>query len=117
MKMRTQLNLLAAAMLATGGFHAALAAEIDGGAAVQAKPMSSKLNPVTQKRLNSAAGDRSNWLHVNGDYTQARYYQGTQINSGNVAKLRPAFIFQTAVTESMETAPLIVDGVMFLTTS
>ena len=49
--------------------------------------------------------------------TQTRYYPGTQINSGNVSKLRPAFIFQTAVTESMETAPLVVNGVMFLTTS
>ncbi len=29
----------------------------------------------------------------------------------------PAFVFQTAVLESMETAPIVVDGVMFLTTS
>jgi len=115
--MRTQLKLLAAAMMVAGGFNSALAAEIEGGAAVQAKPMSSKLGPVTQKRLNAAASDKNNWLHVNGDYTQARFYQGNQINSGNVSKLRPAFIFQTAVTESMEVAPLIVDGVMFLTTS
>ncbi len=117
MKLRTQLKLLAAAMMVAGGFNSAIAAEIEGGVAAQAKPMSSKLGAVTQKRLNGAAGDKSNWLHVNGDYTQARYYQGTQINSGNVSKLRPAFVFQTAVTESMETAPLVVDGVMFLTTS
>ena len=32
-------------------------------------------------------------------------------------KLRPAFVFQTEVLESMETAPIVVDGVMFLTTS
>lgn len=117
MKLRTQLKLLAAAMMVAGGFNSVIAAEIEGGVAAQAKPMSSRLGAVTQKRLNGAAGDKSNWLHVNGDYTQARYYQGTQINSGNVSKLRPAFIFQTAVTESMETAPLVVDGVMFLTTS
>ncbi len=35
----------------------------------------------------------------------------------NVGKLKPAFVFQTAVLESMETAPIVVDGVMFLTTS
>lgn len=116
MKLRTQLKLLAVAMMVAGS-SSAFAAEIEGGAAAQAKPMSSKLGAVTQKRLNSAATDKSNWLHPNGDYTQARYYQGTQINSGNVSKLRPAFVFQTAVTESMETAPLVVDGVMFLTTS
>ena len=31
--------------------------------------------------------------------------------------MKPAFVFQTAVLESMETAPIVVDGVMFLTTS
>jgi alcohol dehydrogenase (cytochrome c) len=117
MKLRMHKNLLVAAMALAGVSGPALAAEIEGGAAVQAKPMSSKLGAVSQKRLTNAAGDKSNWLHSNGDYAQTRYYPGTQINSGNVAKLRPAFIFQTAVTESMETAPLVVDGVMFLTTS
>ena len=117
MKLRTQLKLLAVAMMVAGVSGAAIAAEIEGGVAAQAKPMSSKLGAVTQKRLNGASGDKSNWLHVNGGYEQTRYYQGNQINSGNVSKLRPAFIFQTAVTESMETAPLIIDGVMFLTTS
>jgi len=117
MNLRTQFKLLAVAMMVAGVSGVAIAAEIEGGVAAQAKPMSSKLGAVTQKRLNGASGDKSNWLHVNGGYEQARYFQGNQINSGNVSKLRPAFIFQTAVTESMETAPLIVDGVMFLTTS
>jgi len=117
MNLRTQFKLLAVAMMVAGVSGVAIAAEIEGGVAAQAKPMSSKLGAVTQKRLNGASADKSNWLHVNGGYEQARYFQGNQINSGNVSKLRPAFIFQTAVTESMETAPLIVDGVMFLTTS
>src|SRR3982750_1396541 len=46
-----------------------------------------------------------------------RYHPGAQINAANVAKLRPAFVFQTEVVESMETAPIVVDGVMYLTTS
>ena len=117
MKLRTQLKLLVVAMTVAGGFSTAIAAEIEGGAAAQSKPMSSKLGAVTQKRLNAASGDKASWLHPNGDYAQTRYHAASQINSGNVSKLRPAFIFQTAVTESMETAPLVVDGVMFLTTS
>jgi PQQ-dependent dehydrogenase (methanol/ethanol family) len=67
--------------------------------------------------LNDAHSDKNNWLHVNGGYEQTRYYPGSQISTSNVSKLRPAFVFQTAVLESMETAPLIIDGVMFLTTS
>src|SRR5207253_1467086 len=57
------------------------------------------------------------WLHTNGDYAQLRYYPGNQINTGNVDKLRVKFVFQTEVNESMETAPIVVDGVMYLTTS
>ena len=117
MKRHAQLKLLAAVMFAAGSFNCALAAEIEGGATTMAKPMSSKLGTVTQKRLNNAHSDKANWLHVNGGYAQTRYYPGGQINSGNVGKLKPAFVFQTALVESMETAPLIVDGVMFLTTS
>jgi PQQ-dependent dehydrogenase (methanol/ethanol family) len=72
---------------------------------------------VTQDQLSKSAGDQHNWLHTQGNYSQTRYYPGTQINTKNVAKLRPAFVVQTEVVESMETAPIVVDGVMFLTTS
>src|SRR5207302_11447425 len=61
--------------------------------------------------------DSRNWLHTQGNYAQTRYYPGAQINTRNVGKLRPAFVFQTEVNESMETAPIVVDGVMYLTTS
>ena len=117
MKFKHQLTLLSAAMAVAGSVQVALAAEIEGGNTMSAKPMSSKLSPVTQQRLNNAHNDKANWLHVNGGYAQTRYFAGSQINAGNVSKLRPAFVFQTAVLESNETAPLIVDGVMFLTTS
>jgi alcohol dehydrogenase (cytochrome c) len=72
---------------------------------------------VTQAMLNAAGKQGKDWLHTNGDYTQTRYYPGTQINAGNVARLQPVFTFQTEVRESMETAPIVVDGVMYLTTS
>ena len=49
--------------------------------------------------------------------TQTRYYPGKQINTSNVGKLRPAWIFQTEVKESLETTPIVVDGVMYITTS
>ena len=117
MKLNTQLKVLAAATFAAGSFNCALAAEVEGSATTMATPMSSKLGMVTQKRLNGAHSDKNNWLHVNGGYEQTRYFPGSQIDTGNVAKLRPAFVFQTALIESLETAPLVVDGVMFLTTS
>jgi alcohol dehydrogenase (cytochrome c) len=72
---------------------------------------------VAPKQLEGAGAQATNWLHTNGDYAQHRYFPGKQINTSNVKKLRPAFVFQTEVTESMETAPIVVDGVMYLTTS
>ena len=93
------------------------AQEIQGGAGIKPVPMSAALAPVSQAMLDGAAKDNKNWLHSNGDYGQTRYYPSAQINTKNVATLKPKFIFQTAIVESMETAPIVVDGVMFLTTS
>ena len=75
------------------------------------------VTPVTQDQLNAAAGDSSNFLHTNGNYDQTRYFPGKQINTSNVGKLRPAWIFQTEVRESLETTPIVVNGVMYITTS
>jgi PQQ-dependent dehydrogenase (methanol/ethanol family) len=107
--------LTTALLLASAG--AVSAGEIEGASTMTASPMSSNLIPVTQGMLNSAAGDSKNFLHVNGNYTNSRFYPADQINASNVAKLKPAFVFQTAVLDSQETAPIVVNGVMFLTTS
>ena len=110
----TQFAWAASLMLAAG---AAGAQETQGGAGIKAVPMSQALAPVSQAMLDAASQDGKNWLHSNGDYAQTRYYPSAQINAKNVATLKPKFVFQTAVIESMETAPIVVNGVMFLTTS
>jgi PQQ-dependent dehydrogenase (methanol/ethanol family) len=108
------LPLLAIAL----GLPAAHAAdEVQNTSTTTAAPVPSTLQPVSQEQLDHAATATADWLHSNGSYAQTRYYQGAQINRTNVAKLRPAFIFQTAVNESMETAPIVSNGVMFITTS
>jgi alcohol dehydrogenase (cytochrome c) len=75
------------------------------------------MTTVTQDLLNRAESDGNNFLLTNGDYWQRRYYPNTQINTANVARLHPAWIFQTEVKESLETSPLVVNGVMYVTTS
>jgi PQQ-dependent dehydrogenase (methanol/ethanol family) len=90
---------------------------------VQQSPASRTAKPsvtpgnVTQEMLDRAASDRNNFLHTNGDYTQKRFSPNTQITPANVGKLRVAWIFQTDVKESLETSPIIVNGVMYVTTS
>ncbi len=75
------------------------------------------MHTVTQDMLSRAAGDGNNFLHTNGNYSQTRYYPARQINTDNVGDLRPAWIFQTEIVESLETSPIVVEGVMYVTTS
>jgi alcohol dehydrogenase (cytochrome c) len=90
--------------------------EISGTSAPTGSPVPKNIS-VSQGRLDAAAKDGTNFLHSNGSYEQTRYYPASQINTKNVAKLKPAFTFQTEVLESMETAPIVVDGIMYITTS
>jgi alcohol dehydrogenase (cytochrome c) len=103
--------LVAAGALAMGMAGAAFAQEV--------KPIAKygDMLTVTQDLLNRADGDGNNFLHTNGDYKQLRFYPNRQINVSNVARLRPAWIFQTDVRESLETTPIVVNGVMYVTTS
>ena len=114
MALNKMLKTLAATSLVIAG--SAFAQEPIAGAGIKPIPMP-KLGAVSQSMLDGAAKDGKNWLHPNGSYDQTRFAPAAQINAGNVAKLRPAFVFQTGIVESMETAPLVVNGVMFVTTS
>lgn len=108
---------LAIGVVLAGILSSVAAQETPGAATSAAAPMSSALVPVTQAMLDASEKDDKNFLHPNGSYSQTRFYPASRINAGNVKNLRPVFVFQTAVLESMETAPLVVNGVMFLTTS
>ncbi len=113
---RKVIALVAIAMGAFAG--SASAQEIQGqqSTGTGANTLAKGIN-VTQSDLDKAGTQSTNWLHTHGNYDQTRYYPGKQINTGNVKHLRPKFTFQTEVLESMETAPIVVDGVMYMTTS
>ena len=91
-------------------------AEISGQAVATGMSVPKTIS-VSQSQLDKADADGANFLHSNMNYAQTRYYPASQINSDNVSKLRPAFQFQTEVLESMQTAPIVVDGIMYITTS
>src|SRR5947208_4256666 len=76
-----------------------------------------RVSPVTQDQLNAADKNTTNFLLTNGNYAQTRFHPARQINRDNVKNLHVAWIFQTDVKESLETSPIVVDGVMFVTTS
>ncbi|MEE8161167.1 MAG: PQQ-binding-like beta-propeller repeat protein, partial [Acidobacteriota bacterium] len=71
--------------------------------------------PVTYERLLRAEQEPENWLTYSGQYHGQRYSRLTQINRNNVHLLRVSWVYQTGIVEKVETTPLVVDGVMYLT--
>lgn len=62
------------------------------------------------------------WPNVGNDAGGMRYSELTQINRENVARLKPAWTYRTGelegrVGKTIECTPLVVDGVMYLTTA
>ena len=96
-------------------FQPAIAQEVKQD--TKAAAMQAHATSLSQDRLNKADKDAKNFLLTNGNYAQTRFHPARQINRGNVGKLHVAWIFQTEVKESLETSPIVVDGVMYVTTS
>ena len=116
-KVSSALIAASALTMASLALTAAAAQESGGGAMPMRQGGIASLPAVTQKMLDGAANDTHNWLLPKGNYDQTRYYKSSQINAKNVHQLRPAFVFQTDELETMETTPLVVNGVMYLTTA
>jgi alcohol dehydrogenase (cytochrome c) len=55
------------------------------------------------------------WLTYGKNSFGWRYSELAQIHTGNVRRLAPAWVFQTRVPGNLETTPLVVDGLMFVT--
>ena len=77
---------------------------------------------VTYERILNAREEPQNWLTYYGAYNGQRYSPLDQINTENVKRLLPAWVFQAgttgliagASTYSFEATPIVVDGIMFL---
>ncbi|MGH9447993.1 MAG: PQQ-binding-like beta-propeller repeat protein, partial [Terriglobia bacterium] len=59
----------------------------------------------------------SNWPSYNGDYTGRRYSGLSQINVNNVRQLRAEWVFHSRNSTSMEVTPVVINGVMFVTSA
>ena len=70
---------------------------------------------VPYQRLLRAESEPQNWLTYAGGYKSQRYSALDQINRKNVAGLKLAWAYQMPRAGVVETSPLVVDGVMYLT--
>jgi alcohol dehydrogenase (cytochrome c) len=88
----------------------------------QRKQAPPEAGAVDGERITRARSEPQNWLTYYGAYDGQRYSPLDQINASNVAKLRPAWVFQAApigliaspATFALVAAPIVVDGTMFL---
>jgi glucose dehydrogenase len=69
---------------------------------------------IDDGRLLGAGSDRANWLTYGRDYGNQRFSPLAQIDAGNVASLRPAWIYQSGVPSSFQATPIVADGVMYV---
>ncbi len=93
--------------------------DLDAAMRREAPPVA---DAVTGDRIARARGEPQNWLTYYGTYDGQRFSALNQISATNIADLRPAWTFQHAplgllaapATYSFEAAPIVVDGVMFV---
>jgi alcohol dehydrogenase (cytochrome c) len=81
-------------------------AEIPAGASVN----------VTDAMMRDAAGDENDWLLHGRTYDNQRFSPLKQITADNAKSLNLVALVQTGMTASFETTPIVVSGVMYLTT-
>ncbi len=58
-----------------------------------------------------------NWPSYNGDYTGRRYSRLAQINVKNVRRLSAQWVFHSRNSNLLETTPVVINGVMFVTSA
>jgi glucose dehydrogenase len=71
---------------------------------------------VDDARLYSAAQADADWITFGRDYTNQRFVPLDKINRSNVAGLEPSWTYSLGITGSTQTHPIVVDGVMYVTT-
>ena len=69
---------------------------------------------ITDQRLLAAGSDKTEWLMNGRTYAADRFSPLDQIDTGNVTKLAPAWIYQTGKAATFQSTPLVADGVLYL---
>jgi len=60
---------------------------------------------------------QADWPTYNGQMSGSRYTTLTQINKSNVGRLAPKWIFGLQNTPTLQVTPVVVDGVMYVTSA
>ena len=69
----------------------------------------------TRQDLLGASDDPADWLYHTRDYSGTRFSPLSEVNTGNVADLAPACLYQLGEPRNFQNGPIVHDGVMFVT--
>lgn len=69
---------------------------------------------VTYERILTSSSEPGNWLTYSGDYQSHRYSTLDQITRENIGRLKAAWMYQVHAHHKLETSPLVVDGIMYI---
>jgi alcohol dehydrogenase (cytochrome c) len=71
---------------------------------------------VDDARLRAASNATTDWLTYGHNYDNQRFSTLNQINRNNVTRVAPRWIYQTGISATFLTSPVVADGVMYLST-
>lgn len=80
-------------------------------------PASAPFAALDDARLRNAAATPEEWLTHGGTYDEQRYARLDAINTGNVGDLGVAWTYDLATARGVESTPIVVDGVMYVTSA
>ena len=72
---------------------------------------------VDATRLNKAGGDAANWLSYGRTYSEQRFSPLSKITSDNAQQLGLAWYADLDTNRGQQATPLVVDGVMYVSTA
>ena len=84
--------------------------------AAQAQP-ANRVDQVDSAYIQANAAKSTDWPSHGLDYAETRFSRLQQINTGNVGKLGLVWSYNLESTRGVESTPLVVDGVMYVTAS
>ncbi len=72
---------------------------------------------VDDTRLLNAAKEPQNWMIYGGGWSEQHYSPLKSIDAANVSRLKPAWSFDFDTYRGQEATPVVVDGVMYVSSA
>jgi PQQ-dependent dehydrogenase (methanol/ethanol family) len=85
--------------------------------AVLAHAVAASAADVDAARIVAAGNNSADWLTHGRTYDEQRFSPLARIHQGNVSELKLAWYFDLDTTRGQEATPLVIDGVMYVTSA